>query len=180
MATSVPFAYASKDTVIFPDSVPEGGLTAALDIQIRSACFDAFLRRYVDYCKAHDSISTEANEANQQACMDTCTKILEAAIKNGDFSSAEFEATLEGLSAYYGGNSEKPVDAFTNDVVTLVADKAKSKDADAFKEVITARNAYFSALENLKAKYMPLFKENVDAIENRYGALLPADFFKQL
>ena len=73
MATSVPFAYASKDTVIFPDSVPEGGLTAALDIQIRSACFDAFLRRYVDYCKAHDSISTEANEANQQACMDTCT-----------------------------------------------------------------------------------------------------------
>ena len=174
----LPFHLAAENAVIFPDAVPEGGLSAALDIQIRSACFNALLRRYVEYCKANQKISEES-EDYQAGCMSTCSKVLEAAMTQGDLASGEYEAMLEGLQAYYGSVCKEGTD-FANDVVTLLAAKADAPDADQFKKIVELRNAYLTALEDLKAKYMPLFKQNVDGIVNRYGALLPADFIQTL
>ena len=176
---SLPFVLSSENAVIFPEAVPEGGLTAALDIQIRTACFDAFLRGFVDYCKAHAHASEEDSSQGEKACLDTAAKILEAAVTNGDLSSGDYEATLEGLQAYYGADDHKIRD-FAGDCVTLLAAKANAPDAAAFKEVYDLRQRYLAALEDLKNKYLPLFKQNVDGIVSRYGAMLPADFIESL
>ena len=64
--------------------------------------------------------------------------------------------------------------------MTLLAAKANAPDAAAFKEIYDLRQRYLAALEDLKNKYLPLFKQNVDGIVSRYGAMLPADFIESL